>query len=257
MNVHEFGERNERVILMIHPSVVRWDYFEQVIPLLEKEYRVLVPALPGYDPDDPGDFTSVERIAAELGDWVRMRGIKALYAVYGCSMGGSIALMTAVYQAVPIRHCIMDGGITPYQLPWIATRFIALRDYLLMMTGRIGGMKLLKRAFAMDGVGQEELRYGLDVLRSLSRRTIWRTFDSCNNYKMPNPIPAIPSRLHYWYAQGETKERAWDIRYMGRHFPQTEFRVLPDLGHGGLVWTKPELFVQMIGNLDEDRRGEA
>lgn len=27
------------------------DYFEYVIPLLEKDYRLIVPALPGYDFD--------------------------------------------------------------------------------------------------------------------------------------------------------------------------------------------------------------
>ena len=53
--------------------------------------------------------------------------------VYGCSMGGSIALMVTLGQMIKIKHCIMDGGITPYQLPWIVTRFIALKDYLMMM----------------------------------------------------------------------------------------------------------------------------
>ena len=48
MTIHEFGKENEKVILLIHPSIVKWDYFEYVIPLLEKEYRLIVPALPGY-----------------------------------------------------------------------------------------------------------------------------------------------------------------------------------------------------------------
>ena len=36
---------------------------------------------------------------------------------------------------------------------------------------------------------------------------------------------------------------------MKAKFPQTEFQVLPDLGHGGLVLQKPELFVEMIEKL--------
>jgi hypothetical protein len=35
VTIHEFGKENEKVILLIHPSVVKWDYFEYVIPLLE------------------------------------------------------------------------------------------------------------------------------------------------------------------------------------------------------------------------------
>lgn len=60
-------------------------------------------------------------------------------------MGGSIALMVTLEQRIKINHCIMDGGITPYQLPWFVTRFIALKDYLMMMLGRVGGISLLEK----------------------------------------------------------------------------------------------------------------
>lgn len=102
---------------------------------LEKKYHLFVPALPGYDFENDSDFTSVEQIAAELNSWLKAEGYMELYAVYGCSMGGSVALMVMLGQMLKIRHCIMDGGITPYQLPWIVTRFIALKDYLMMMLG--------------------------------------------------------------------------------------------------------------------------
>ena len=60
MTIHEFGKENKKVILLIHPSIVKLDYFEYVIPLLEKEYRLIVPDLPRYDFDENSDFTSVE-----------------------------------------------------------------------------------------------------------------------------------------------------------------------------------------------------
>ncbi len=111
---------------------------------------MLIPALPGYDFENDSDFTSIEQIASELNDWLSTRGYRNLYAVYGCSMGGSIALMVTLEQRIKINHCIMDGGITPYQLPWFVTRFIALKDYLMMMLGRVGGISLLEKAFATD-----------------------------------------------------------------------------------------------------------
>ena len=36
MTIHEFGKENKETIILIHPSVVKWDYFENVIPLLEE-----------------------------------------------------------------------------------------------------------------------------------------------------------------------------------------------------------------------------
>ncbi len=249
MNIHEFGKENKETILLIHPSVVKWDYFETVIPLLQEKYHLLVPALPGYDFENDSDFTSVEEIASELNDRLKAEGYTELYAVYGCSMGGSIALMVTLGQKIRIRHCIMDGGITPYQLPWLVTRLIALKDYLMMMLGRAGGVSLLEKAFATDSYSKEDLQYVADVLRHCSRKTLWRTFDSCNNYTVPDPVPEVDTQIHYWCAKNEEKERKQDLAYMKRRFPQTEFTELPDLGHGGLVLLRPELFTEMMCEL--------
>ena len=103
MTIHEFGKENKETIILIHPSVVKWDYFENVIPLLEKNYHLLVPALPGYDFDNDNDFTSVEQIASDLNNWIKAKGFTEIYAVYGCSMGGSVALMVALGQKVRIQ----------------------------------------------------------------------------------------------------------------------------------------------------------
>lgn len=249
MNIHEFGKENKETILLIHPSVVKWDYFENVIPLMQEKYHLLIPALPGYDFENDSDFTSVEQIATELNDWLKAEGYTELQAVYGCSMGGAIALMVTLGQKIKIKHCIMDGGITPYQLPWIVTRFIALKDYLMMMLGRAGGVALLEKAFATDEYSKEDLQYVVDVLRHCSSKTLWRTFDSCNNYKVPESVPNLNTQIHYWCARNEKKERKQDISYMKNRFPQTKFTELPDLGHGGLILLKPELFSEMIDKL--------
>jgi len=210
MNIHEFGRENKETVLLIHPSLVKWDYFEYVIPLLEKDYHLVIPALPGYDFDERSDFTSVEQIADELNGWLEDNDLYKLYAIYGCSMGGSIALLTALGQKVSVKHCIMDGGITPYRLPWLLTRVIALKDYLMMMIGKAGGVSLLEKTFATDEYSKEDLEY----------------------------------------AAGEEKARSSDIKYMKDYFPQTEFTRLPKLGHAGLVLLKPELFAGMIKELN-------
>ena len=240
MTIHEFGKGSQRTVVLIHPSLVRWDYFEYVIPLMERHYHLVIPALPGYDPDRQSDFTSIEEIAEELADWLLQNGHPEIDCIYGCSMGGSIVIRFLADERVKVRSAVIDGGITPYQLPWIVTRFIALRDYLMIALGKLGGIKLLEKAFATDEYSAEDLQYIADVLRSLSRKTIWRTFDSCNNYSMPEPVKIACERIEYWYAQAEAKDRAWDIAYVKKHIPQAEFHVLENVGHGGLAPLQPE-----------------
>ncbi len=66
MTFHDLAPEDEDVIVMFHPLGVCWDIFDLVTPILTKKYRVVIPAIPGMDPDRPdATFTSVEQIAAE------------------------------------------------------------------------------------------------------------------------------------------------------------------------------------------------
>ena len=203
MTIHEFGKDNDKVIVLLHPSVVMWDYFEYVIPLLEKKYHLIIPALPGYDPDNKSDFTSVEEISAELEEWLNLNGLSNVTCLYGCSMGGSIVVRMLAGNKVTIQSAVIDGGITPYQLPWIVTRLIAIKDFLLIYTGKLGGTKLLEKAFSTDELSEEDVQYAAKVLKMISAKTIWRTFESCNNYSMPKYIHTDCKYIEYWVAEKE------------------------------------------------------
>lgn len=240
MTMHEFGTENKKTIVLIHPAVVMWDYFEYVIPLLQDRYRVIVPALPGYDEDAAGDFTSVEQIAAELADQLTVRGISEIACIYGCSMGGAVVARFLADERIKVRSAVMDGGITPYQLPWIVTRCIAVRDFLMIYAGKLGGLKLLEKAFATDDYSQDDPQYIEKVLSFISAKTVWRTFESCNNYAMPDAICTDCLHIEYWFSEAEQRERRWDIRYIRAHFPQTVFRRFRGVGHGGLAALKPK-----------------
>ncbi|MCR5121355.1 MAG: alpha/beta hydrolase [Ruminococcus sp.] len=246
MTIHEFGKENDKVMLLIHPSAVMWDYFEYVIPLLEKKYHLIVPALPGYDTLTGEDYTSVEDIADRLADWLIAHGHGEIECIYGCSMGGAIVLRILAERRIKAKNAVIDGGVTPYQLPWLVTRAIAVKDFLLIYAGKLGGMKLLQKAFASDEYTGDDLKYIVDVLHMMSAKTVWRTFESCNNFSMPEVIDASDVNMEYWFAEKEIGERKADMAYVRKHFPHCRFRRFHDIGHGGLAVCKPELFVKGI-----------
>lgn len=247
MTIHEYGTGSERVVVLIHPSVVRWDYFEYVIPLLQEDCRLLVPALPGYDEEHRDeDFTSIEDIADRLAKWLKAHRIQTVDLLYGCSMGGAIALRMLADGQVAVRNTVCDGGITPYQLPWLVTRLIAARDFAMISLGKLGGLRLLEKAFSTEEYGKEDLLYVSEVLRSMSYKTIWRTFDSCNNYAMPPLGPQVRGRFQYWYGEKEAKDRAWDIRYIEKHVPNAEFVRLENRGHASMASLYPQEMAERL-----------
>ncbi len=252
MTIHEYGKDNQKIIVLIHPSVVMWDYFEYITPLLEGKFHLIIPALPGYDEKNPKqDFTSIENIADNLAKWLKSHNIQTVDLLYGCSMGGSIVLRMLAERKITIKNAICDGGITPYQLPWIVTRLIAARDFLMISMGKIGGLGLLEKAFSTDEYSKEDLKYVARVFKFISYKTIWRTFESCNNYAMPKNIPAYGGRLQYWYGDKETKDRAWDIKYINANFPGAELIELKDMGHASMASLHAQEMAERLETLVE------
>lgn len=249
MRFYEFGRDNKKVIVLIHPSAVTWDYFLNLIPFLEKDFHLMIPALPGYDLTNRSDFISVEQTAYEIETELIKKGITKIEAVYGCSMGGSIALRIAVNKKLQVKHFILDGGITPYQLPYLLTRFIALRDFCMISLGKLGGTKIIAKAFSSAQYSKEDLRYIAKVLKHCSYKTLWNTFDSCNNYKMPKKTLYFEGKIHYWYGEKERKARDWDLKYMRKFISDTAFKKWKNIEHGDLVFFHPELFAKAIRHI--------
>jgi pimeloyl-ACP methyl ester carboxylesterase len=247
MTIHEYGADKEKVIVLIHPSVVMWDYFEYVIPGLQEKYHLIIPALPGYDEEHPyEDFTSVEEIADDLAEWLIAHKIKTVDVLYGCSMGGAVVLKMIAEQKIVVNHAVCDGGITPYQLPWLITRVIAVKDFLMVSMGKIGGLGMLEKAFSTDEYSKEDLVYMAKVFRFISYKTIWNTFESCNNYDMPKNMPEYKGHLQYWYGDKEAKDRAWDRKYVRKHFPKAEFIEFKNMGHASMASLYPQKMVEQL-----------
>ena len=116
----------------------------------------------------------------------------------------------------------------------------------MMYVGKLGGIKLLEKAFSTDNYSEEDLQYVNKVLQFVSSRTIWHTFESCNNYKMPENVKTDCEHIEYWYSALEEKDRNWDIRYISNNLPHTVFKRFENIGHGGLAALKPELLAAEI-----------
>ncbi len=260
MTIHEYGKENEKVIVMLHPAAVRWDFFARAVPLLKADFHVIIPAIPGYDEEKPeDDFTSVEEITNSLAQWLIAQGIHTVDLLYGCSMGGALLIRMFAERRVEIRNAVCDGGITPYELPWIVTRLIAVRDFIGLSVGKLMNAKTLTflgKLFSLDAYSEEDVRYIADVLHHMSPKTIWRTFVSCDNYSMPERIPEFSGVFQYWYGEKEKKNRKADIRYVQKRFPYAEIIEMKGRGHASMASLYPREMAERFQALLSGQKGK-
>lgn len=241
MRIDEFGCENKQIVVMIHGLAMSWRMFWPSIGLLARNFHVLAVTVPGHDQADGSEFISVEEIAARLEDELLGRRFRDVFCVYGLSMGGALALRMLADNRVHFQYAVIDGGITPYELPWLVTRFILLKDLVMTLLGR-SSRRLLALAFPPGRYAPEMVDEMFRLLRHMPVRGIWRAYDSTDNYTMPTPFPALDTRIAYWYGSEEKRERKLDIQYMARHISDVQFEEIPGVAHAELVCTHPKEF---------------
>jgi len=245
MKFHEFGCKNEKIFLMFHGSCMTWDMYEKSIKIMAEKVHVIIPAITGHDLSIKEDFTSVEEVVHETENWLRNRGYDKIEYLYGLSMGGGMVIHMLANNRIKVKHAIIDGGMTPYELPWLITRFIAVRDFLMLELGR-SSKKLVERVFSPEKYTSEGIDKVYKVLRHYNAKSIWRVFESCNNYSMPDPVHLIDTKIEYWCGEREEKDRVWDIKYVKKIWPSIRFRKIMDAGHGEYCLRFPDKFAADI-----------
>lgn len=250
MLIHEFGNKNQKVIVMIHGLSMSWNMMDAAIDLLKEQYHVLAIAVPGMDMDENNEFTSIEEIASDIEDALFQKGISYVHCIYGLSMGGAFVLKMLANNKVYFENAIMDGGITPYELPYLTTRLILVNDVCMTLLGK-ASKKLLAYAFPAEDYSRKTLDQMYSVLKHMSFSTIVKAYDSTDNYTMPHIFPLIDTNIQYWYGEAEKKARKLDIQYVQRHVPNIHFREISNMKHGQYVIAHPEEFFNDIKNIIE------
>ncbi|MBQ6240465.1 MAG: hypothetical protein IJK56_08960 [Firmicutes bacterium] len=89
-----------------------------------------------------------------------------------------------------------------------------------------------------------------NIFKHCTYKTLWNTFDSCNNYKMPKQVMHFAGKVHYWYAEKERKARDWDVKYMRKYVSDTVFKSIEGMDHGDMALFYPEQMAQELRGLE-------
>ena len=144
-------------------------------------------------------------------------------------------------------RAIIDGGITPYQLPYLIRKLLLARDMLSFKLAA-NNRKILEAAFpperfTLPGRDPKKEYDAIEAyLKTYSDQTIRNIFWSGNNYVLPKTPAKIGTKITYWYGDEEKKDRRSNIRFIKHYFPQARIHGIPKMAHAELVMIYPEEF---------------
>ena len=146
-----------------------------------------------------------------------------------------------------VGRAIIDGGMTPYRLPFLVRKLLLARDVLSFRTVA-SNREVLEAAFPPERFtppghdSRKEYNAMERYLKTFSNRTIRNIFWSANNYALPKVPAECGTKITYWYGCDEKKDRRYNIRFIKHYFPQIRVHGIPKMAHAELVLVHPELF---------------
>ena len=109
MEIREFGKANSRKIVLIPGNMMSWRQFAKVIPLLEKDFHVIVVSTDGYDGTGETTFTTSAESAEKLEKYIQDHLDGQVNLIFGESFGSATAGTLFHRQRVQADSLILSG----------------------------------------------------------------------------------------------------------------------------------------------------
>ena len=248
----EHGGRIGRTLLFLPCTAEPVWAFAETIALLSEQWHVFQVVFDGHEPEEPGEFTSVEQTVDEVTEYLKAHGIARLDAAYGCSLGGSFVGLLAARGNIRMDYGILGSSDLDQSSKFAAklqTNLLLSLMFPMLRDGRFKSPLLQKRV-------EKQMRqmgdYGAAFLRILGGARPYLTQQSCKNQFYSDLITPLPDKLdvpgteiHIFYAlkMGE-KYRA---RYE-QHFAHPVIHE-QDMQHEELLACHPQDWAALVKSI--------
>lgn len=111
MKFYEFGFENKITLMLIPGTKCHWkNNFGHVIPLLEKDYRVICVSFDGFDETENTTYPDTITEVVKIEDFVKRSFDGKIDIVYGSSLGGSFVAHLIARDNIHIKHGILGSS---------------------------------------------------------------------------------------------------------------------------------------------------
>ena len=238
MKIYEYGSRDRKTLILIHGFQCPVEIWDDYVARYEKNYHVLVPCLPGHNPDCPEEFVSFEKNAEEIENFCLSLGKQQIFAVYGISMGG---LQTAILwqrNRLHFEKIILESApLLPF--PRIVAWYLT-RTYLqLTHKTQQRDEKTLKGAMSM--MGEKNGPHFIRVLDHMTDNSLKTCLSQVFPYGLTGNCSMENTGLWYFYG-GTAAELPFRkvARYLKKAYPAGTTWCFAGKGHCEDVLKHPE-----------------
>ena len=115
MDIKRFGNRQGKTIMLLHGNLMCWRQFENLIPLLEKKFRVYAVSFDGFDGTGETTYTTAQTQADKLAEYIEKELDGRLDLLYAESLGCGPAIFLKASPNIQIGRMITQrAGVSGF-----------------------------------------------------------------------------------------------------------------------------------------------
>ena len=251
MKFYEFGTPGNPTIMCLPGNFMTHRQFENIVPILEKDYHVITVSFDGYDETGDTVYTTGEDQATKLAAFIKEKLGGKIDLVYAESLGSIPAVFLTRVKDIQIGGIIVSGAeYMNYGIfNKLAINLFAPMTYKLMTkilkSGDVKFPAFLKIKMGItDDVFKPMLKQACQSLTpETTKATFWEAVKIYPEHMSQwEPNPNI--RIACWYGEKEMNMKK-AIKHLKRAFPNLEVHPFKGLGHGEIM-AHTELLVQEL-----------
>lgn len=245
ITVHEEGQRNRQVAVLIHGWASSWYAVSPLLPQLSQRYRCLAINLPGYgsSPRLP-DRTTIDRYTDLVIGLIKQVSDRPVVLI-GHSMGGMISLSVALREPQLLERlvliCPTISGKLSYLINLTLTPFVVMERFALtralvtVFEPMMGVTDTLLRTplFAdRSGITKEDYEHiKADTRRRDQGLIRAECFTAMRNHDLRGKIGPIKTPALVIWGMEDNVVPLRDASVVAREWPEADLRIIPNAGH--------------------------
>lgn len=247
MEILEFGNRQNKTILLIHGFQSPYQIWDEYIEYYKNDYHVVVPILDGHNPKVKDDFISFEDSAEKIENFCINNFGNEIYALYGMSMGGVLGAYLWQNKRLKIKNVILESSpLVSYNK--FMTNILA-RQYMMLTHKTKQRVEKIVNQATNSIIPEKKLPEFLEVMDNITDTTISNYINAIGKYKLPADIEMQGTKLFYFHGTKMNEMLAQKTaKYIKRNYPKSGIICFQGKGHCEDSLMHPEV---MIAELDK------
>ncbi len=210
MKFQTAGKSGNPVIVMLTGSFCPGAGLMYLYEKLKDAYYIILPEYNGHY--ENSTFTTRQREAGEIADYLTRHGLRQIRMIYGQSMGAEVGIelyRQMLERKMTVDHCFLDGAPC-IKLPSFYKKFMYFKfQKMISMMKEKNVEEVLKGKLIqkISGGDSESLRPMLEPLAAmssiLSKETIKNETECCYTFDFPAFDKTAQQKMHFFYGSEE------------------------------------------------------